>query len=181
MICWVSTFQSDILTRIETNCIKRVISNLTFLYLLHIITDNNLSEKQNYADQEKENHSTAYDDHQYNSQQQQLQQSQVIDPFLAIPEPPENLQLQQCPICSRNFVPTSLAKHIGICEKMQSKKRKPFDSSRQRREGTELASYLPKNFGLPQNHPQTRVSPPKTVSCMIYLCGSLLYHRCDCI
>lgn len=127
-------------------------------------SDNNLSEKQNYADQEKENHSTAYDDHQYNSQQQQLQQSQVIDPFLAIPEPPENLQLQQCPICSRNFVPTSLAKHIGICEKMQSKKRKPFDSSRQRREGTELASYLPKNFGLPQNHPQTRVSPPKTTN-----------------
>ncbi|XP_021704509.1 putative uncharacterized protein DDB_G0277255 isoform X5 [Aedes aegypti] len=127
-------------------------------------SDNNLSEKQNYADQEKENHSTAYDDHQYSSQQQQLQQSQVIDPFLAIPEPPENLQLQQCPICSRNFVPTSLAKHIGICEKMQSKKRKPFDSSRQRREGTELASYLPKNFGLPQNHPQTRVSPPKTTN-----------------
>ncbi|KAL1404227.1 hypothetical protein pipiens_000852, partial [Culex pipiens pipiens] len=47
---------------------------------------------------------------------------------------------------------------------MQSKKRKPFDSSRQRREGTELASYLPKNFGLPQNHPQARVSPPKTTN-----------------
>nr|XP_029721397.1 LOW QUALITY PROTEIN: uncharacterized protein LOC109401225 [Aedes albopictus] len=131
-------------------------------------SDNNLSEKQNYADQEKENVSN-YDDHQqYRSQQQspqqQQQSSQVIDPFLAIPEPPENLQLQQCPICSRNFVPTSLAKHIGICERMQSKKRKPFDSSRQRREGTELASYLPKNFGLPQNHPQTRVSPPKTTN-----------------
>ncbi|XP_062698570.1 uncharacterized protein DDB_G0284459 isoform X6 [Aedes albopictus] len=130
-------------------------------------SDNNLSEKQNYADQEKENVSN-YDDHQqYRSQQQSPQQqqpSQVIDPFLAIPEPPENLQLQQCPICSRNFVPTSLAKHIGICERMQSKKRKPFDSSRQRREGTELASYLPKNFGLPQNHPQTRVSPPKTTN-----------------
>lgn len=138
-------------------------------------SDNNLSEKQNYADQEKENDS-AYDDHHYSSQQQyqqhqqqqqQQQQhppTQIIDPLLAIPDPPENLQLQQCPICSRNFVPTSLAKHIGICEKMQSKKRKPFDSSRQRREGTELASYLPKNFGLPQNHPQTRVSPPKTTN-----------------
>lgn len=63
-------------------------------------------------------------------------------------------------------MPTSLVKHIAICERMQSKKRKPFDSSRQRREGTELASYLPKNFGLPQNHPQARISPPKTVSNM---------------
>ncbi|XP_065087526.1 probable serine/threonine-protein kinase DDB_G0282963 isoform X5 [Ochlerotatus camptorhynchus] len=117
-------------------------------------SDNNLNEKQNYADQEK-------DDVVYS---EQYIQQPVVDPFLIIPEPPENLELQQCPICTRNFVPTSLAKHIGICEKMQSKKRKPFDSSRQRREGTELASYLPKNFGLPQNHPQARVSPPKTTN-----------------
>ncbi|XP_062560825.1 putative uncharacterized protein DDB_G0277255 isoform X7 [Armigeres subalbatus] len=124
-------------------------------------SDNNLNEKQNYADQEKEN-DPDYNERQYQSPLQSP--APVIDPFLAIPEPPANLQLHQCPICARNFVPTSLAKHIGICEKMQSKKRKPFDSSRQRREGTELASYLPKNFGLPQNHPQTRVSPPKTTN-----------------
>ncbi|XP_055628977.1 uncharacterized protein LOC129770275 isoform X5 [Toxorhynchites rutilus septentrionalis] len=115
-------------------------------------SDNNLNEKQNYADQEKEN------DPEYNEEYRP-----VVDPFLEIPDPPENLELQRCPICARNFVPTSLVKHIGICEKMQTKKRKPFDSSRQRREGTELASYLPKNFGLPQNHPQTRTSPPKTI------------------
>ncbi|TMW39222.1 hypothetical protein DOY81_015698, partial [Sarcophaga bullata] len=36
-------------------------------------------------------------------------------------------------------------------EKMATKKRNIFDSSRQRREGTDLASYpLPKNFGLPE-------------------------------
>ncbi|XP_038113859.1 probable WRKY transcription factor protein 1 isoform X5 [Culex quinquefasciatus] len=117
-------------------------------------SDNNLNEKQNYADQEKE-------DPVYEQQQQQYRPP---DPFLEIPDPPEHLELQPCPICARNFVPTSLVKHIAICERMQSKKRKPFDSSRQRREGTELASYLPKNFGLPQNHPQARVSPPKTTN-----------------
>lgn len=32
---------------------------------------------------------------------------------------------------------------------MAVKKRKPFDSFRQRREGTDMADFLPKNFGLP--------------------------------
>ncbi|XP_058836290.1 rho GTPase-activating protein gacZ isoform X6 [Topomyia yanbarensis] len=116
-------------------------------------SDNNLNEKeQQYVDQEKDD--PVYDE----------QYKPVVDPFLQIPEPPPNLELRQCPICSRNFVPPSLSKHISICERMQTKKRKPFDSSRQRREGTDLASYLPKNFGLPHNHPQARVSPPKTTN-----------------
>lgn len=34
---------------------------------------------------------------------------------------------------------------------MAAKKRKTFDSSRQRREGTDMALYLPKNFGLPEH------------------------------
>ncbi|KAL9919566.1 uncharacterized protein ACN427_001469 isoform 3-T3 [Glossina fuscipes fuscipes] len=68
-------------------------------------------------------------------------------------EEPESLastSLAPCPICTRTFNTLILRKHVGICEKMAAKKRKVFDSSRQRREGTELASYLPKNFGLPE-------------------------------
>lgn len=58
--------------------------------------------------------------------------------------------LSPCVICGRTFNPTTLKKHVAICEKTASKKRKVFDSSKQRREGTDLASYpLPKNFGLP--------------------------------
>ncbi|XP_058465043.1 putative uncharacterized protein DDB_G0277255 isoform X3 [Malaya genurostris] len=117
-------------------------------------SDNNLNEKELQYDDQDEKGDPVYGE----------QYQPAVDPFLQIPDPPPNLELHQCPICSRNFVPTSLSKHISICERMQSKKRKPFDSSRQRREGTELASYLPKNFGLPQNHPQTRVSPPKTTN-----------------
>lgn len=60
-------------------------------------------------------------------------------------------ELSPCAICGRTFNPITLKKHVRICEKTASKKRKVFDSSRQRREGTDLASYpLPKNFGLPE-------------------------------
>ncbi|XP_046969784.1 probable serine/threonine-protein kinase DDB_G0282963 isoform X2 [Vanessa cardui] len=78
------------------------------------------------------------------------------------PEPSGPLPLSPCPVCGRTFVPQSLAKHVKICEKMTVKKRKTFDSSRQRREGTDLEQYLPKNFGLPENSPFLEKSPPNT-------------------
>ncbi|KAH8280542.1 hypothetical protein KR018_009485 [Drosophila ironensis] len=68
-----------------------------------------------------------------------------------VPEhaPTDSTDLTPCPCCSRTFNLNALRKHITICEK-SSKKRKVFDSSRQRRDGTSLSTYvLPKNFGLP--------------------------------
>ncbi|XP_035901697.1 uncharacterized protein LOC118507368 isoform X7 [Anopheles stephensi] len=99
-------------------------------------SDNNLNEKQQYTEVEKEE--PVY-----------IEQCKSYETFDPSYEPPPNLELQPCPICLRKFAPASLHKHTSICERVQTKKRKPFDSSRQRREGTELASYLPKNFGLP--------------------------------
>ncbi|XP_037025529.1 serine-rich adhesin for platelets-like isoform X2 [Bradysia coprophila] len=58
--------------------------------------------------------------------------------------------LHSCPICNRKFRSDVYQKHVSICEKTAAKKRKTFDSSRQRREGTDMALYLPKNFGLPE-------------------------------
>ncbi|KAM3965768.1 uncharacterized protein ACR2FA_000093 isoform 2-T2 [Aphomia sociella] len=78
------------------------------------------------------------------------------------PEPSAPLPLLPCQVCGRTFVPLSLAKHVKICEKMTVKKRKTFDSSRQRREGTDLEQYLPKNFGLPENSPFLEKSPSNT-------------------
>ncbi|XP_068617861.1 homeobox protein 2 isoform X6 [Battus philenor] len=78
------------------------------------------------------------------------------------PQPSGPLPLMPCLVCGRTFVPQSLAKHVKICEKMMAKKRKTFDSSRQRREGTDLEQYLPKNFGLPENSPFLEKSPPNT-------------------
>ncbi|XP_054738835.1 mucin-2 isoform X3 [Anastrepha obliqua] len=80
----------------------------------------------------------------------------------ADPYPDAPTQLVPCPICRRTFNPVTLQKHVGICEKMATKKRNVFDSSRQRREGTELASYpLPKNFGLPTTKQEPRGQSPK--------------------
>lgn len=51
--------------------------------------------------------------------------------------------LLPCIICNRTFKPESLEKHIKICEKSANKKRKAFDSSKQRIQGTELAEFCP--------------------------------------
>nr|CAD7441517.1 unnamed protein product [Timema bartmani] len=55
-------------------------------------------------------------------------------------EPP---LLLPCAVCCRTFRPESLAKHAKICEKNATKRRKTFDSSKQRIQGTDLAEFLP--------------------------------------
>ncbi|ESO09001.1 hypothetical protein HELRODRAFT_74483, partial [Helobdella robusta] len=50
-----------------------------------------------------------------------------------------NLNLYPCSICGRNFSEDVLPRHQNICAKTAQKKRKVFDSSKQRVEGTELA------------------------------------------
>lgn len=52
--------------------------------------------------------------------------------------------LLPCAICARTFMPQSLEKHARICERSANKKRKPFDSAKQRIQGTELAEFLPR-------------------------------------
>jgi hypothetical protein len=49
--------------------------------------------------------------------------------------------LLPCTICNRTFKPKSLEKHRKICEKNATKKRKTFDSSKQRVQ--DLAEFLP--------------------------------------
>ncbi|KAG5311365.1 ZC21A protein, partial [Acromyrmex insinuator] len=49
-----------------------------------------------------------------------------------------------CAICARTFTSQSLEKHTRICERAAAKKRKPFDSAKQRIQGTELAEFQPK-------------------------------------
>lgn len=46
-----------------------------------------------------------------------------------------------CQFCSRKFAPEILGKHTNVCEKTSSKKRKTFDSAKQRIHGTELAEF----------------------------------------
>lgn len=79
---------------------------------------------------------------------------QINEIFIDIPSP--NIRLDLCPSCSRRFASESLLKHVLICERVNTKKRRPFDSSRQRLKGTE--------FIVASAPIETRVSPPKTVS-----------------
>ncbi|XP_017795296.1 PREDICTED: zinc finger C2HC domain-containing protein 1A-like [Habropoda laboriosa] len=60
------------------------------------------------------------------------------------PEPDVPPILLPCAICARTFMPQSLEKHVKICERSVNKRRKPFDSAKQRIKGTELAEFLPR-------------------------------------
>uniref|UniRef100_A0A8D3BC27 Zinc finger C2HC domain-containing protein 1A n=1 Tax=Scophthalmus maximus TaxID=52904 RepID=A0A8D3BC27_SCOMX len=51
--------------------------------------------------------------------------------------------LVQCNTCQRCFFPKVLEKHSKICQKSATKKRKTFDSSRQRAEGTDIPTLKP--------------------------------------
>ncbi|XP_057881881.1 zinc finger C2HC domain-containing protein 1A [Melospiza georgiana] len=51
--------------------------------------------------------------------------------------------LLPCKICGRTFFPAALKKHGPICQKTSAKKRKTFDSSRQRAEGTDIPTVKP--------------------------------------
>ncbi|XP_076674686.1 uncharacterized protein LOC143372428 [Andrena cerasifolii] len=52
--------------------------------------------------------------------------------------------LLPCAFCARTFMPQSLEKHARICEQAATKKRKLFDSAKQRIQGTELAEFQPR-------------------------------------
>uniref|UniRef100_A0A671T996 Zinc finger C2HC domain-containing protein 1A n=1 Tax=Sinocyclocheilus anshuiensis TaxID=1608454 RepID=A0A671T996_9TELE len=57
--------------------------------------------------------------------------------------PPVSEDLLPCKICGRNFFSKVLKKHVPICQKTAAKKRKVFDSSRQRAEGTDIPTLKP--------------------------------------
>uniref|UniRef100_A0A3B5LGD4 Zinc finger C2HC domain-containing protein 1A n=1 Tax=Xiphophorus couchianus TaxID=32473 RepID=A0A3B5LGD4_9TELE len=52
-------------------------------------------------------------------------------------------ELSQCKTCARFFFPSVLEKHARICQKSAAKRRKVFDSSRQRAEGTDIPVLKP--------------------------------------
>ncbi|XP_058621187.1 zinc finger C2HC domain-containing protein 1A isoform X2 [Onychostoma macrolepis] len=57
--------------------------------------------------------------------------------------PPVSEDLLPCKICGRRFFSKVLKKHMPICQKTAAKKRKVFDSSRQRAEGTDIPVVKP--------------------------------------
>ncbi|XP_034021536.1 zinc finger C2HC domain-containing protein 1A isoform X2 [Thalassophryne amazonica] len=72
--------------------------------------------------------------------------------------------LVPCKTCQRCFFPKVLEKHAKICQKMMTKKRKVFDSSRQRAEGTDISTLKPIKPKLHCSSSTTKPEPPKKQS-----------------
>lgn len=69
--------------------------------------------------------------------------------------------LVQCHICNRSFFPKVLDKHVKICQKTAAKRRKVFDSSRQRAEGTDIPTLKPLKPKSQSSSASVKAEPPK--------------------
>ncbi|XP_023217608.1 zinc finger C2HC domain-containing protein 1A-like [Centruroides sculpturatus] len=75
-----------------------------------------------------------------------------------------NSCLKPCSICGRTFRPDALERHEGICKKTSLKKRKVFDSSKQRAEGTEIKS-VPTTTNVKVNSDSTTLCHIDYIEC----------------
>ncbi|KAK9527893.1 hypothetical protein VZT92_014415 [Zoarces viviparus] len=72
--------------------------------------------------------------------------------------------LTQCETCNRSFLPKVLQRHAKICQKSATKRRKVFDSSRQRAEGTDLPTLKPLKPKSQGSSSTGKPEPPKKPS-----------------
>ncbi|KAM8880755.1 zinc finger C2HC domain-containing protein 1A isoform 1-T1 [Synchiropus picturatus] len=72
--------------------------------------------------------------------------------------------LVQCCTCKRRFFPKVLEKHSKICKKSAAKKRKVFDSSKQRAEGTDIPVLKPLKPKFQGSSPAGKPEPPSKPS-----------------
>ncbi|XP_054479033.1 zinc finger C2HC domain-containing protein 1A isoform X2 [Anoplopoma fimbria] len=77
---------------------------------------------------------------------------------------PPAVDLTQCGTCQRWFFPKVLEKHAKICQKSATKRRKVFDSSRQRAEGTDLPTLKPIKPRSKGSSSTGKPEPPKKPS-----------------
>ncbi|XP_014329495.1 zinc finger C2HC domain-containing protein 1A [Xiphophorus maculatus] len=73
-------------------------------------------------------------------------------------------ELSQCKTCARFFFPSVLEKHARICQKAAAKRRKVFDSSRQRAEGTDIPVLKPLKPVSQTSAAAQKAEPPKKPS-----------------
>ena len=60
----------------------------------------------------------------------------------AIERPPPAPGMAECRVCHRHFANDRVEKHESICKKAGTKKRKVFDPTKMRMQGTEAEPYL---------------------------------------
>nr|XP_054775333.1 uncharacterized protein DDB_G0284459-like [Lytechinus pictus] len=64
-----------------------------------------------------------------------------------------DLNLVECSVCGRRFAADRLSKHKSVCKNASKKKRKVFDTTQHRTQGTELAQYVKKGQHLKNDPP----------------------------
>lgn len=69
--------------------------------------------------------------------------------------------LLPCASCGRTFRPEALAKHSKVCEKTLMKKRKQFDSAKQRLQGTEIESFVTQPITKNPRKKEPQLNPSK--------------------
>ena len=72
------------------------------------------------------------------------------------PKPRDDLS--QCKNCGRNFAEDRIEKHETICTKTTQKKRKPFDMTKKRVQGTDAAPYVKKQTNQKPSSNSAKVS-----------------------
>lgn len=76
---------------------------------------------------------------------------------------PPDPNLAECPVCGRRFNKDRIAKHEEVCRKASTKKRKVFDPTKMRVQGTELEQFVMNNKRSAQKgKPQEQVQPKKS-------------------
>ncbi|XP_039259996.2 uncharacterized protein LOC120336395 [Styela clava] len=63
-----------------------------------------------------------------------------------------------CKICGRKFADDRLAKHLNVCKKSKNKKRKVFDMTKARTQGTEIEKYAIQNVVTKARTPPVKKS-----------------------
>ena len=82
--------------------------------------------------------------------------------------------LESCKNCGRNFASDRIEKHEEICFKTSKKKRKTFDSTKKRVEGTDAATFVlntkkGKAAASRSKAPSTQVRTPILRGCFLWV------------
>ena len=78
---------------------------------------------------------------------------------------PQKLNLIPCNICGRKFAADRLDKHRNACEKASQKKRKVFDATKMRTDGTEAEQFVKHRAPSPKVQ---KVSYQYLIRCVVF-------------
>ena len=104
--------------------------------------NNNLKNKNIRRNNNNYNYNNDYNNNYNNINENDDDERPIGGGLTADQMPDENSPTSPCPHCGRNFNSQALIKHVKICEKVFLKKRKAFNTQKQRIQDSEQASLM---------------------------------------